>query len=194
MLKRWIRDESGATMVEMSIIITLLLSTTFAVVDIGYALYQYNTAEKSMQMAVRAAIVSDPVAQELANFDCATALSPPGSWCSDANAATFGTVTCTGAAKSCDGGYTFSNTAANAVLAKVNTFNSAVTMDNLVFEYEDLRLSFAGRGGPVAAVTVRLVDMNFEFLFLDAFIGSSGPIPMPDFRSTLSTEDLSSAG
>ena len=194
MLKRWIKDESGVSMVEMSIIMMMLVSTTFAVTDIGYALYQYNTAEKSMQMAVRAAVVSDPVALELANFDCTTALSPPGSWCSSASAATFGIVICTGAVKTCDGGYSFSNTAADAILAKINTFNSSVTMDNLVFEYEDLRLSFTGRGSPVAAVTVRLVDMNFEFLFLGAFIGSTGPIAMPDFRSTLSTEDLSSTG
>jgi Flp pilus assembly protein TadG len=181
-------------MVEMSIIIMLLLSTTFAVVDIGFALWQFNSADKATQIAVRAAIVSDPVADGLQNYDCMTATAIPGTWCSDPAAQSFGTVVCEGKTASCTGGFAFSTITANEILAKINGINGAITMDNVVFEYEDLRLGFAGRGAPIAAVTVRLVDMNFEFLLLDAFIAGSGPISMPDFRSTLSTEDLSSAG
>ena len=78
--------------------------------------------------------------------------------------------------------------------ARAQIINSSLTMDNLVVEYEDLQLAFAGRGAPVGAVTVRLVGLQFEFFFLDALLGGAGPIPMPDFRSTLTTEDMSSTG
>lgn len=194
MIKLFFREERGATMVEMSIIMSLLVATTFAVTDIGFALYQYNSIEKSMQMAVRTAIVTDPVATELGTWDCTNANVPPGTLCTNAAASTFGTVTCTGATTSCDGGFSFSTDAANVILTKINTINNSITMDKLVFTYKDLRLGYAGRRSPVATVSISLTDMSFEFLILDAFIGSAGPILMPEFRSTLSTEDLSSAG
>jgi len=191
---RFCQDESGASMVEMSIILVLLLSTTFAVVDIGFALWQFNSANKASQIAVRVAIVSDPVAAGLENFDCMTATAIPGTWCRDPNAQSFGVIVCEGKTASCTDGYAFSTATANVILAKIAEIDGDITLDNLVFEYEDLRLGFAGRGAPIAAVTVRLVGLTFDFIFLDAFIGSAGPISMPDFRSTLTTEDLSSTG
>lgn len=180
-------------MVEFTLIFFLLIGTTFAVIDIGYALWQWNGAEKATQLAVRKAIVSNPIADGLENFECNNDVVVLGTGCDDANANTFGIVVCTGATLTCTGGYSYSTAEADRLLASIRISYPRVQTANLVVEYEDLRLAFAGRGSPVASVTVRLVDMTFEFLVLGSFI-NSGPIAMPDFRATLSTEDLRSSG
>ena len=192
-LHKFLRNESGAAMVEFTLIFFLLIGTTFAVIDIGYALWQWSSAEKATQLAVRQAIVSNPLAVDLEKFDCNNANVVLGTGCNDANATTFGVVTCTGATKTCSGGYDYSTTEATRLLTRIQQVYPRVQESHLVLEYEDLRLAFAGRGSPVASVTVRLVGMTFEFLVLGTFI-NSGQIAMPDFRATLSTEDLSSSG
>ncbi len=188
--RRLLRKEDGSVLVEYSIVVMLLLSTTFAVIDIGYALWQWNGAEKATQLAARLAVVSSPVAAGLETYDCSTNTNNAGDLCTSEG---FGTVVCDGATPACTGGYAFFGGEADRILAKIQLVYPRVQMANLVFEYQDLELAFAGRGSPVASVTTRLVDMEFEFLFLGVFISMS-PISMPDFRATLSTEDLSTPG
>lgn len=187
---RLLRKDDGSVLVEYTIIAMLLFATTFAVIDIGYALWQWNSAEKATQLAARLAVVSSPVATGLETYDCSSAANSAGDPCT---AQGFGLVVCDGATPACTGGYSFFGAEADRILAKVQLVNSRVQLANLVFEYEDLELAFAGRGSPVASVTARLVDMEFEFFFLGAFI-TTGPIAMPDFRATLSTEDLDTTG
>lgn len=191
--KRFIQNESGAALVEFTLILMLLLGTTFAVVDIGYALWQWNSAEKATQMAVRKAIVSHPIAAGLENFDCNNASVVLGTGCNDPVASTFGTVVCDGATQTCSNGFSYSAVEAGKLLTAIQKTYPRAQAANLVVEYEDLRLAFVGRGSPVASVTVRLVNMSFEFVVLGFFI-NSGAIQMPDFRATLSTEDLHSTG
>src|SRR6202007_475172 len=75
MLKLFIRSEDGATMVEMAIAMTLLLTLTLGFVDFGYAFYQWNAATKAVQIGARIASISDPVSTALAN---AAPTSNPG--------------------------------------------------------------------------------------------------------------------
>lgn len=194
MFKRFLKDESGTTIVEFSIIAVLLMVLTFGVMDTGYALWQWNNAEKATQIGVRLAAVSNPVANGLGTFDCGTSTIVPGMSCTNTGALTFGTITCSGKTQTCDNAsYPFSTAEATRVLQRMQRIFPQVKMENLVFQYEDLRLAFAGRRSPVASVTVRMVNLTFNFIVLDAFLGT-GPIPMPDFRATLTTEDLNSAG
>jgi hypothetical protein len=60
-------------------------------------------------------------------------------------------------------------------------------------EYRDIGLGFAGREGPVPAVTVRLNNIQFNFIVLSSLLGLP-TITMPDFRATLVGEDLTAAG
>lgn len=193
MLKRFIQNDSGASAAEFAIILMLLMITTFMVMDMGYALWQWNNAEKATQWGTRYSVVSYPVAEDLELFDCGNTTVTAGMFCTSAGAETFGMVVCTGSSGSCTGGFAFSTPRATKILTRMQNFVPNLTMANLVFEYEDLQLAFSGRGSPVASVTVRIVDMNFEFLILDTLLGM-GPITMPDFRATLTTEDLNSTG
>lgn len=191
--KNFLRNESGAALLEFTLILMLLISTTFAVVDISYAMWQWNSAEKATQMGIRTAVVSTPIADGLENFDCNNSNTLLGTGCDDPNASTFGIVVCTGATLTCTGGYNFSTAEATRLLSRIQKVFPRARGANLIVEYEDLQLAFAGRGSPVASVTVRLVDMTFEFVVLGIFIGG-GSIAMPDFRATLTTEDIRSTG
>lgn len=191
-LKSLLVDCRGAVLVEFTLTMLLVLVLTFSVAEFGIVWWQWNSAEKATQLAVRTSVVRDPVALELASFDCATSLTEAGEPCSSPNAASFGTVTCSGATQSCSGGYTFSTATFNELLARVQAVFPLVAAENLAFRYDDIGLGFAGRGAPIPSVTVRLVDMTYSFVAIDFLIG--GPFAMPDFRATLTGEDIRTAG
>ncbi|HEX6963532.1 MAG TPA: TadE/TadG family type IV pilus assembly protein [Lacipirellula sp.] len=65
-----------------------------------------------------------------------------------------------------------------------------VKPENVSVRYYYSGLGFPGRpGGPVPTITVRLTDMTFDFVVLNALLGF-GPITMPDFEVTMTGEDL----
>jgi Flp pilus assembly pilin Flp len=189
LLKRFLRDQAGASAAELALMLMLLMIMTFGVMDMGYALLQWNNAEKAGQTGVRLAAVSTPLAPGLATFGCGTSSTSAGDPCS--SGASFGTVSCTNTA--CTGSYGFSQAEADRLLARMQMVFPQMQGANLIVEYEDLQLGFHGRGSPIGTVTVRIVNVPFQFLILDVLIGSA-TITMPEFRSTLTTEDLSSTG
>lgn len=193
LLNRFFRNDEGGTLIEFTLIFMLLIFTTFAVTDIGYALWQWNSAEKATQLGARKAVVSYPVATGLEKFDCTDATVSAGDPCTNSGKS-FGTVTCYGNnPTTCSDGSVFRTVVADLILARMQLVFPRVQMENLEFIYEDLRLAFAGRGSPVASVTVRMVGLDFQFILIEIFAGL-GTISMPDYRATLSTEDLDSTG
>ena len=189
MLKQFIRDQAGTSAAELAIMLMVLIIMTFGVMDMGYALWQWNNAEKSVQLGTRLAAVSTPIAPGLAVFSCGTAATNAGDPCS--SGASFGTVSCTNVA--CTGSYGFSQAEADRLLARMQDIFPQLQGPNLIVEYEDLQLGFDGRGGPIGTVTVRIINVPFQFLILDTLIGFAAAT-MPEFRATLTTEDLSSTG
>jgi Flp pilus assembly protein TadG len=57
MRRSFARDESGTTMVEMAIVASLLFIVVLGFVDFGYAFYQWNAANKAVQVGARLARV-----------------------------------------------------------------------------------------------------------------------------------------
>lgn len=190
MLKSFIRNQGGAAAAEFAVILMLLIMLTFVIMDLGYALWQWNNAEKAAQFGSRLAAISTPLAPGLATFDCGNAGTVAGQSCATGGNS-FGIVTCT--ATACTGSYGFSQAEADRLLARMQLIFPQMQAANLIVEYEDLQLAFHGRGSPVASVTVRIVDMTFDFLIIDGLMGM-GTISMPEFRTTLTTEDLRSTG
>ena len=66
MRRSFASDENGTTMVEMAIVASLLFTVVLGFVDFGYAFYQWNAANKAVQVGARLARISDPVASGLA--------------------------------------------------------------------------------------------------------------------------------
>ena len=192
LLHSLLKDRSGSTMVEFTLVFMLLLLLTSGIVDFGNLLYQWNSAEKATQAGVRAATISDPVATELATFDCDNNSITLGTPCRNGGSS-FGTIVCSGATSTCSGGNTFSTAALTLILAPMRKMFPKVQAQNVIVEYVDVGLGFAGRKAPVPEIRVRLTGLTFEYAFLGGLLGFSN-ITMPDFRATLVGEDLSSAG
>ena len=190
MVKNFIQDQGGASAAEFAVILMLLMVLTFGVMDMGYALWQWNNAEKAGQFGARLAALSTPLAPGLATYECGTTATTAGQPCSQGGNS-FGVVTCTGTG--CTGGFGFSQAEADRLLARMQMIFPRIQSENLIVQYEDLQLAFDGRGSPVASVTVRIVNMSFDFLILDLLLGFN-TIAMPEFRTTLTTEDLRSTG
>ncbi|WP_245489621.1 MULTISPECIES: TadE/TadG family type IV pilus assembly protein [unclassified Mesorhizobium] len=208
MLKRFIELEDGATMVEMAIALTLLLTLTLGFVDFGYAFYQWNAATKAVQVGARLASISDPVALALAN---AAPIANPGA---PVVAGAYGPFVCTynnTGTGSCTNGGNFNaaafslifrgdtaNTNDNACPAPVDQrpgmcqFFPGLQRQNVVVTYAATGLGYQTRlGGPVPTITVSLQNVNFQFFFLGGLLGF-GNFNMPSMLSTVTGEDLKS--
>lgn len=193
--KHFLGDRRGATAVEMGIVAMLLMILTFGIIDFAIGFYHWNTAEKATQLGVRVAVTATPVADALETFDCGNVSVPSGQSCSDPAANKINPpIVCDGATSSCSGGYGFRAAPFNQILQRMQVIYPRVQAENLVIEYSDSGLGFAGRpGGPVPAVTVRLQGLTFDFIVLSGLLGF-GTITMPPFNATLTGEDLNSAG
>src|SRR5215831_13175572 len=71
------RDETGAVLVEISILLPVVITILCGSIDFLYAFYQWNAAAKAVQVGARIAAVSDPVAAGLNNLSNQVVLSGP---------------------------------------------------------------------------------------------------------------------
>lgn len=212
-LHRLGRDQSGTTTIEFTIVMVLFLTLTFGIVEFGYMLWQYNSAAKAAQLGARMAAVSDPVWGELVNLEDTG--SPGAAWETDYS------VTCTSnsddaSSGDCDGTFSgdYEETAMqclvfgrSAASPPCDTECSETGIDgennglcdrynfikpeNVSITYSHTGLGFAGRpGGPVPTVTLQLTGLTFDFFAVGALLGFQ-QVAMPDFKVTMTGEDLS---
>lgn len=203
-------DTSGAAAVEFAFIAIALLVLTFGVLDIGFALYWFNRAEKATQLGVRVAAVSNPVTNYLddvsgqtgpnaaqAGEGCESStgtLEPycdhPDITCSVSN----GTGTCT--ASGGGGGGTFSNAAFSKIFNEMRVLYPQLKSTNVQVEYRPSVIGFAGRPGNapgvyniVPQVTVRIVGLVYNYIALGSLLGLD-PFTLPVISASMTGEDL----
>ena len=189
-------DDRGASTFEFAVVGALLFGLTFALVDFGRVYFQWVTAEKATQLAVRMAVVRPPVCPGLpALNNRRSGVTQPryGTPCANGAApcAVPATVQCMG-------------DPASPVMAAILGRTAALlpagaTAANFRFTYEDAGLGFLG-GPYTPLITVELVGLPFDFLVLGPFarlLGGGGfqnRIAMPGMRATLTGEDLGHGG
>ncbi|MCW2238708.1 TadE/TadG family type IV pilus assembly protein [Azospirillum canadense] len=184
LLRRLGIDAHGSAMVEMALVFPLLLTLTFAILEFGNAFYQWLIAEKATEMGVRFAVTAPIVATGLSDCGAATTATA-GTPCRQVAGSDGWTRTCTsGSASGCDA------TAFTAIVAKMQAIYPRIAAANVTVQYSGTGLGFVGRGSPVPNVTVSLSNLTFDFVVLNGLLGL-GQIAMPDFRATLTGEDLS---
>jgi Flp pilus assembly pilin Flp len=226
-LSRWralAGDCRGASAVEFALIMTLLMAVVMGGVEFSIAAAQWVEAEKATQMGVRMAVTSDPVAAGLRGASCTSGTSEPGVPCAEPGAQATGTfdVLCyataaaAGGAGNCDNrpgawstagcnGNGFCPAALDAIVARMQTVLPRIQRQNIEIQYRDnfgaARLGYAGRPtGPVPLVTVRLRNMQYQFIVLGLVFDllgstlSNAIIAMPSFAATMTGEDLRSVG
>ena len=206
------RDETGAVLVEISILLPIVITILCGSIDFLYAFYQWNAAAKAVQVGARIAAVSDPVAAGLNDLTNLVVLS--GSVAPRRPMPGF-TLTCDGRVEAC-------TCSGNCPGISANPYNAAamnrlifgrgsssctdattyyatgmcdilpsITAANVRIVYTQTGLGYAGRpGGPVPTVTVSLQDLQFQLFFLSYLLGRN--IPIPAMTTTITAEDLCS--
>lgn len=201
--RQFFSDETGAVMAEFTLVITLLLTLVLGFVDFGHAFYQWNAANKAVQVGARLAAVSSPVAGGLA----LEALTPASSsdigspvesgtyhYTCSANAARVPSCACTSG--SC-AGLTASQGAFDLILdgdarrPGMLDFFPGLDPENLRIEYVATGLGYWTRpGGAVPTIRISIENQPFQFFFLGGLLGFAN-ITMPNMLSTITGEDLS---
>lgn len=183
---RFARDETGATMIEATLVITLLLTLVLGFVDFGHAFYQWNAANKAVQAGARLAAVSSPVAVasilSAATTNDLTLIGQPmasGSF----------SFTCT--STSCTSGSAFDAAAFNRIATRMEQFFPGIDRTGIRITYAATGLGYWSRpGGAVPTIRVSIENQPFEFFFLGGLLGFAN-ITMPNMLSTITGEDLS---
>jgi Flp pilus assembly pilin Flp len=203
LLTRLGRDQSGAAMVEFTIVVFFFLVLTGGVVEFALGWYQWNSASKALQQGVRLASVSDPVASDLTNMTGLEGSAVPGD-----PMPSFLRV-CNGATQTCTNGGTYSASAMNTIVygrgqntcgtigpdgfAGMCDIFGRIQPQNVIITYRHTGLGFAGRpGGPVPTITVELTGLTYNYAFLSGLLGF-GPVTLPPMRTTAVGEDLATA-
>jgi TadE-like protein len=205
-------DESGAVLVEVTVVMTIMLVFLLGAIEFLFVFYQWNVAAKAVQIGTRIAAVSDPVAAGLKDLSTATIgpLSPPG-------AAMPGfIITCDGSKARCTCGVSgicptelsYDAAAMNTIVfgrgssacgdatsfydAGMCDVFSRITPANVVIVYAQTGLGFAGRpGGPTPTITISLQNLPLQFFFLSGLLGL-GELRIPSLTTSITAEDLSS--
>jgi hypothetical protein len=213
-LRDFWHNEDGATFLEFTIAGLFLFVFIFGAVEFSYIFYQWNLATKATQLGARLAAVSDPVAS---NINAITGLSNsivPGAQMPAFNC-TCTSASCTGTvpsgAPACVLG-TAGTAALNAIvygrsgatatsctdggpnMGMCDVFGPRLTPNNVRISYSNsggaTGMGYAGRPtGPVATITVELINMNYTYILLNGLFGLN-TVTMPSFKTTITSEDL----
>jgi Flp pilus assembly pilin Flp len=209
-LNHFLRDQRGAVMVEVTIMLSITLVLVLGAIDFLLLFYQWNAAAKAVQIGARLAAISHPVASGLNDLSHAvvSVSVPPGAampkfivTCDG------GTATCIcNSVRACPGGY--DRAAMNAIVfgrgsSSCSDAKSAdqvgmcdifprITPANVKIVYTQTGLGYAGRpGGPMPTITASIQDLPFQFYFLGGLIGFRN-LQIPASTTSITAGDLSS--
>ena len=194
------RNESGATLVELAIVLPIFLLIYFGTIDFGRFGAEYVMAEKAMQRAARIAVVRPPACPGVPSINQRGPVPvntiPPrfGTKCSAGATicANPGTITCSGSPAD--------PTVSEIWAAISGLLPRSATEANLNISYtQDPQLGFLG-GPYVPIVTVEIQNLNFQFTSpLGGFAALAGAgtttvpgatLPFPTMSVSLPAEDL----
>jgi Flp pilus assembly pilin Flp len=211
-LNHFLRDQRGAVMVEVTIMLSLTLVLVLGAIDFLLLFYQWNAAAKAVQMGARLAAVSDPVASGLNGLSHAvvSASVPPGAAMPKFIVTCDGrTATCTcDSVRACRGVKSYDRAAMNTIVfgrgsSSCSDAKSAdqvgmcdifatITPANVKIVYAQTGRGYAGRpGGPMPTITVSIQNLPFQFYFLGGLIGFRN-LQIPASTVSITAEDLSS--
>ena len=210
--KFFLRDQHGAVMVEVTIMLSITLILVFGAIDFLLLFYQWNAAAKAVQIGARLAAVSDPVASGLNRISQAVvgASVAPGAAMPNFVVTCDGrTATCTcNGVNACRGIKGYDGAAMNTIVFGRGSSScsdaksgdgvgmcdifSRITPTNVKIVYAQTGLGYAGRpGGPTPTITVSLQHLPFQFFFLRGLMGFHD-LQIPASTVSLTAEDLSS--
>lgn len=194
--RRFGKDQSGAGLVEFSLVILLFLFLLFAIIDFGRLANAWVAANKATQIATRLAAVRPPVCPGVPALNArgpATGSVNFGSMCR------LGTGVCADPGPITCFGNNANATSLEITQAILPLLPPGAQPDNLRFSYTfDPDLGFLG-GPYIPMVTVEFVNLDFVFVsqlgqMLAPLTGNAtalgANIPLPLMSVSLPGEDL----
>ena len=187
--KKLLRDKNGSTLVEFSLIVAPLLLITFGIAEGGYVLYQQNTAQKATQIGARYISTRSPIVPGIS--DCgvtpgSTVLA--GTDCNSVPGSTTWSFTCqNGGGAGCD-------TAVMAnVLTEMQKVFPGIEASNLKVVISGTGYGYVGRGKPVPAITVSLINLSYDYVAVTPLISALQSIAGENVTNPILTANISTA-
>ena len=198
MLQRLARDEDGAVLTEALLALLTVILITAAAIEFTFVVFQFNQANKALQVGSRLASISNPVdSGVLAAGSGGTLGGPPP---------TFSAITCTYSVQAdssdCDdlpairrivrGGDGVCSRDFSGQSGMCDAFPTLAASGSVEITYDWAKLGYAGRpDGPVPVIRVAIRNVSFDLPVLGSILGLAG-ITMPAFTTTSVAEDMSS--
>jgi Flp pilus assembly protein TadG len=200
-VRQVIREEGGAGAAEFALVLAPLLILLFGIVDGGRWLWEANQAEKATQAGARVAVVTDIIPNGLtATFVGKTVNGVVLTQGDNIPASALGTVTCTKPSgtvtctcPTCSGVTLtpYVTTGWDKIVARMRSLAPNIPENKIAVEYRGSGLGFAGDPSGVDVsplVTVRVNQLTFTPI--TTFVFPSLSVPLPDFATTLTAEDV----
>ncbi|MGC9370869.1 MAG: TadE/TadG family type IV pilus assembly protein [Paracoccaceae bacterium] len=190
-------SEDGATLVEGLLVFPILLMVFAALIEFGFAVFQWNQAVKAVQLGARLAAVSDPLPIDMSPLTADHPAEHGG-----ATPANMVTVSCGAGEAACDSArlnrLVYGSDGAcepnyGTSLPGMCDFNPRIGPSNVRVSYHRSGLGYVGRPwGPVVTVTVELDGVTFNLPFMGALLGINN-MSIPAHPVTVTSEDLCSS-
>jgi hypothetical protein len=180
-------DRRGTALAEFALILPALLLLLFGVMEIGYLAWQFQqgaiASKRAVRIAATRALIVPGSIKDCGPTQPVTAV--PGTRCS--------TIPDYSVWATCNGDGT-GGAACGAdiprIAAEVADFYPAVEPENIQIIISGAGLGFVGMRRPVPLVTVRFVDVDYNFIALGGLADLTG-LRMPDMSASATAEDLS---
>jgi hypothetical protein len=192
------RAQDGAAAVEFAFVSMVFFTMLIGAVEFGHAFWQWNQASKAVQLGARLAAVSSPVSSDL------TTMTGVSGTVEEGDPMPYFKRVCSGASQSCSNGVYDPAAMRTIVFGRGNTacptaaqnyppmcqLFPRVRPENVIVEYEQTGLGFAGRpGGPLPSIKVRLTGLNFEYIALGTMLGIPD-VAMSGLAASATAEDM----
>jgi Flp pilus assembly protein TadG len=152
-LNKLLRDISGSVFVEAAVVMPLFFLLALGTVDVSYMFYEWSLANKAAYVGARTAVVSNPVASNVANVSYTAAeLQRLGQLCfNTANGNATNPVNCpsvsavcVSSSASCGTGNTYSSTAFTHILTAMQGVFPRIAASNVEITYSTANLGNLG--------------------------------------------------
>ena len=157
------RNQRGAAMLEMAIVLPLFLALVFGILEFGVAVFNWSLVVEATRSGARYAIVN--------NEECVGVTGDEGMVCPGAEP-----VSCQVATDS-------------PMLVEMRKVRPTLVEENVFVTYECSDAGFDERPRPVLQVTVETRNIEYAFI-LPALLGIEATVSMPAFSTTRVSEDM----